>query len=109
VTLTIKSKSVIELVTIEDKFISDKIARVIDIPNIDYSVTSVNGQTGDVVIDIPVTSVNGQTGDVTTLTSWNELENKPFGEKETRELIAEAHDEDGVPLYYMPLTCVRAP
>ena len=27
-------------------------------------VTSVNGQTGDVIITFPVTSVNGQTGDV---------------------------------------------
>lgn len=27
-------------------------------------VTSVNGKTGDVVVDVPVTSVNGKTGDV---------------------------------------------
>ena len=42
---------------------------VIEMPEVDYPVTSVNGMTGDVTIempevDYPVTSVNGQTGDV---------------------------------------------
>lgn len=53
-----------------------------------YPVTSVNGQTGDVRIDIPavnypVTSVNGKTGDVVIsegVKSWNDLQDKPFGE-----------------------------
>lgn len=98
----IQSEEIVQ--PLDEKYIPDTIVRVKD------AVTSVNSQTGNVVIDIPVTSVNGQTGDITTVTSWNELENKPFGEKETRELIAEAYDEEsGISLYYSPLTCIRAP
>lgn len=50
---------------IDSKYLSDDIAFKEDIPEV--PVTSVNGMTGDVVInmpEIPVTSVNGMTGDV---------------------------------------------
>lgn len=43
------------------KWIVDQLLNII---NQSGGVTSVNGQTGDVIITFPVTSVNGQTGDV---------------------------------------------
>jgi hypothetical protein len=49
-TLTILD-GVKEIIQLDEKFIPDTIARVEDIPEVDYPVTSVNGQTGDVVIN----------------------------------------------------------
>lgn len=40
------------VVPLDEKFIPDTIARKSNIPDINYPVTSVNGQTGDVVIDV---------------------------------------------------------
>lgn len=37
--------------TLDEKFLPDTIARVADIPEVNYPVTSVNGMTGDVVIE----------------------------------------------------------
>jgi ribosomal protein S12 len=51
-TLTILD-GVKEIIQLDEKFIPDTIARVKDIPEVAYPVTSVNGQTGDVVIDVP--------------------------------------------------------
>lgn len=43
--------------TLDEKFIPDTVARVEDIPEVDYPVASVNGMTGEIVIDIP--SISG--------------------------------------------------
>lgn len=43
-----------ELKQLDDKFIPNTIARVSDIPEINYPVTSINNQTGDITLDIPV-------------------------------------------------------
>lgn len=45
--------------------VAEAVAEYIAEHPIEAPVTSVNGETGDVVINIPVTSVNGQTGAVT--------------------------------------------
>lgn len=60
---------------IGDTPVSEQIAAAIGAINI--PVTSVNGMTGDVVIDIP----EGFSG------SWNDLEDKPFGEENAVEII----------------------
>jgi hypothetical protein len=56
---------------LDEKFIPDSIARTTDIPEVNYPVTSVNGQTGDVILDVPK-SFSG---------SWNDLTDKPFEKK----------------------------
>ena len=61
--------------TLDEKFIPDTIARVSDIPK--PPVTSVNGMTGDVIIEIP----EGSGG------SWNDLTDRPFYEKENGEVV----------------------
>lgn len=63
---------------LDEGFIPDTIARSADIPEVNYPVTSVNGMTGDVVIEV------GSGGGVT---SWNDLEDKPFGEVEGQTVI----------------------
>ena len=63
---------------LDEAFIPDTIARKSDIPEVNYPVTSVNGMTGDVVIEV------GSGGGVT---SWNDLEDKPFGEVEGQTVI----------------------
>ena len=59
---------------LDEKFIPNTIARVADIPVV--PVTSVNGMTGDVVIE--VSGGNGSGG----VSSWNDLTDKPFYEKD---------------------------
>jgi hypothetical protein len=64
-------------VMLDDSVIPSTIARVSQLP-----VTSVNGMTGDVVIDIP----EGFSG------SWNDLTDKPFCEVNEKQTIIEPHD-----------------
>lgn len=66
-TLTVYQWSVIDKQYINEDAIPQEIARVKDLPEVNYPVTSVNGQTGDVVLSEGVKS-------------WNDLEDKPFGE-----------------------------
>ena len=66
---------------LDEGFIPDTIARTADIPEVNYPVTSVNGMTGDVVIEA------GSGGGVT---SWNDLEDKPFGEEVSKEALIES-------------------
>lgn len=61
--------------TLDSKFIGSDIARVADIPEV--PVTSVNGMTGDIIIEIPE---NGGSG----VSSWNDLTDRPFGETVTK-------------------------
>ena len=95
---------------LDEAFIPDTIARKSDIPEVNYPVTSVNGMTGDVVIEggssLPevTTENNGQVltvvegawaageasgGSGGGVTSWNDLEDKPFGEEGGLEAIIE--------------------
>lgn len=79
--------------TLNEKFIPDSIARVENIPEIHYPVTSVNGMTGDVEIVIPEQkdiTVNGvapdENGNIEVevggdVSSWNDLTDKPFYEE----------------------------
>ena len=62
-------------ISMDEKYIPDTIARTSDIPEV--PVKSVNGMTGDVVIDIP----KGFSG------SWNDLEDKPTTTKYQDELL----------------------
>lgn len=62
--------------TLDEKFIPDTIARVDDIPEINYPVTSVNGQTGDVQINIPEQVQSDWTQ--TDETATNYIKNKPI-------------------------------
>ena len=66
-TLSVYQWSVIDKQYINEDAIPQEIARVSNIPEINYPVTSVNGKTGDVVISEGVKS-------------WNDLQDKPFGE-----------------------------
>lgn len=70
---------------LDEGFIPDTIARVSDIPEVNYPVTSVNGMTGDVVIE----GGSGGGG----VTSWNELEDKPFGEEVS---LSELYASEGI-------------
>lgn len=64
---------------IDEILIPDTIARLSDIPEVNYPVTSVNGQTGDVSIDIPDAVIN------------------PTTAKVGQTLIVKAVDENGKP------------
>lgn len=76
---------------LDERFIPDTIARVSDIPafpeipEINYPVTSVNGQTGDIVIDIPSTEglateeyVNSAITNINTYYTKAEIDNMEF-------------------------------
>lgn len=76
---------------LDERFIPDTIARVSgiptlpEIPEINYPVTSVNGQTGDVVIDIPSTEglateeyVNSAITNINTYYTKAEIDNMEF-------------------------------
>ena len=81
---TTEHKNKLDSITIplSDSFIPDNIARIddvnevkelignIEIPEVNYPVTSVNGMTGDVVIE-------AESG----VSSWNDLEDRPFYEE----------------------------
>lgn len=73
------------VVTLPEKYIPETIARTKDIPEV--PVTSVNGQTGDVVIDVPVTSVQGRSGDIQL--GWSD-----FGEVVVEEVTFLSAGED---------------
>lgn len=79
------------IVPIDEKYIPASIARVSDIPilpeipEINYPVTSVNGQTGDVVIEIPSTEglateeyVNNAITNINTYYTKAEIDNMEF-------------------------------
>lgn len=65
---------------LDEGFIPDTIARVSDIPEVNYPVTSVNGMTGNVVIEA---------GSGSGVTSWNDLEDKPFYEENNKVAVVE--------------------
>lgn len=65
---------------LDEGFIPDTIARTADIPEVNYPVTSVNGMTGDVVIEA------GSGGGVT---SWNDLEDRPFYGENNKVAVVE--------------------
>lgn len=60
---------------LDEKYIPDTIARVEDIPEINYPVTSVNGQTGDVQINIPEQIQSDWNQNDETATNY--IKNKP--------------------------------
>lgn len=106
---------------IGDTSVSEQINEAIgniEIPEVNYPVTSVNGQTGDVVIEIPEQkdiTVNGvspdESGNIQIeigsggVSSWNDLTDKPFyekispvtiewdGNKEGREVISKPNED----------------
>lgn len=61
--------------TLDEKFIPDTISRTADIPEV--PVTSVNGMTGDIIIEVPESGGSG-------VSSWNDLTDRPFGETVTK-------------------------
>lgn len=75
---------------LDEKYIPDTIARTYQIP--DVYVQSVNGQTGDVIIDIP----KGFSG------SWNDLENKPTTTKYQDELLISRTDVENKYYFNLP-------
>lgn len=94
--------------TIEEKYIPDSIARKSDIPA--APVTSVNGMTGNVVIEIPEVkdiTVNGikpdENGNIEIkinggsgcVSSWNDLTDKPFYDANGSEKILPDRLPDG--------------
>lgn len=85
--------------TLSDNFIPETIARTSAVEEIKTLVgeTPVSEQISEAIaeipaVEIPVTSVNGMTGDVVIeaggVTSWNDLKDKPFGTEGTR-VVAE--------------------
>ena len=89
--------SIPEVLTIDDKFIPDSIARKADIPVV--PVTSVNGMTGDVIIEA------GSGG----VSSWNDLTDKPFDYIKTSTLLEKnvtLAAPDGAPFAFAEMTDV---